>query len=101
MQPKEPPPSQTSRPPLVPAQPFTPPAVPIYHGEPIRPAQNTAGTAPAQPPAPQPHQALTARLTHWSAAEQVVADVVAALDQLLGQRVRPSVTRLLVGGWFG
>ncbi|MEO3776510.1 hypothetical protein ABGB16_06605 [Micromonospora sp. B11E3] len=42
------------------------------------------GPAPAHPPAPQPHQALTARLTYWSAAEQVVADVVAALNTTHG-----------------
>jgi hypothetical protein len=52
-----------------------------YLNEPIRPARGTAtGPAPDQPPAPQPHQALTARLAHWCAAEQVVADVVGALN---------------------
>lgn len=60
--------------------------MPVYRDEPIRPPWDTttAGPAPAQLPAPHPHQALTARLAHWCAAEQVVADVVGALDTAHG-----------------
>lgn len=85
MQPNEPFPAQASGPPLVPVQPFVPTPVPVDRDEPIRPPRDTTdGPAPAQPPAPHPHQALTARLAQWSAAEQVVADVVRALNTAYG-----------------
>ncbi|MFG1892342.1 hypothetical protein ACGFIR_31350 [Micromonospora sp. NPDC049051] len=45
---------------------------------------NEASPAPAQLPAPHPHQALTARLAHLCATHQVLADVVGAIDTARG-----------------
>ncbi|MEH0971284.1 hypothetical protein V6U77_09150 [Micromonospora sp. CPCC 205546] len=55
--------------------------MPVHRDEPVHPPQ---GTASGPAPAPQPDQALTARLAHWSATEQVVTDVVSALNTAYG-----------------
>lgn len=57
------------------------PTGPVHPDEPTRPPRDaTADPARAQLSAPVPDQTLSARLAHWFAAEQVVADVVRAIE---------------------
>ncbi|MEU8129036.1 hypothetical protein AB0B68_17625 [Micromonospora sp. NPDC049049] len=80
MQPNHLPTEQTPRPPLVPFQSGAPTGPVHLDGPTCPPRGATADPAQAQLSAPVPDQTLSARLAHWFAAEQVVADVVRTLE---------------------
>ncbi|MET8043418.1 hypothetical protein ABZU25_21455 [Micromonospora sp. NPDC005215] len=97
MQPNHLPTEQIPRPPLVPVQSGAP-TVPVHPDEPTRPPGDaTADPALAHLSAPLPDQTLSARLAHWIAAAQVVADVVKALDTRYGMSLTVGLLHTPVG----
>ncbi|WP_433124821.1 hypothetical protein ACQPWW_20705 [Micromonospora sp. CA-240977] len=88
MQPNQLPTEQPPRPPLVSVHPDEPPRLS---------GDATAHPAPAQPSVPLPDQTLSARLAHWIAADQVVADVVRALETRYDMPLRVGLLHTPVG----
>lgn len=97
MQPNHLPTERTPRSPLAPVQ-SGDATVPVHLDESTRPpADANADPAQAQLSALLPDQTLSARLAHWFAAEQVVADVVRALETGYGMPLTVGLLHTPVG----
>ncbi|MFF5182099.1 hypothetical protein ACFY2Q_29165 [Micromonospora sp. NPDC000316] len=75
--------------------------MPVHSDEPTRPRGDAAADpARAQLPVPLPDQTLSARLAHWLAAEQVVAEVVRALETRYGMPLTVVLLHTPVGSEY-